>query len=157
MLKAAAQRVQDALDRVGLGHLVIEVPDSTRSAAEAAAVVGCSVGQIAKSLVFRGKTSDRAILAILSGEHRLDEKKLATAIGEKVERPDADFVRARTGYAIGGVPPVGHAEPLLTLIDSGLLAHTEIWAAAGTPNALFKLSPQDLPRLTGGQVVELRI
>ncbi len=150
-LKASARRVQEALERLGHGFEVREFPESTRTAAEAAAAIGCGVGQIAKSLVFRGGASDRPVLVIASGSNRVDEKKVAEVLGEKIERADADFVRARTGFAIGGVPPVGHAESPITVIDRDLEAYDEIWAAAGTPNAVFRLSPAELIAITGGR------
>ena len=133
-LKTSAKRVQDALAALGFGFEVVEFPESTHSAAEAAAAIGCQVGQIAKSLVFRAETSDSAVLAIASGVNRVDVNKLAALLGEKVGRADADFVRAKTGFSIGGVPPLGHAEAPLAFIDRDLLAFQEMWAAAGTPN-----------------------
>ncbi|MDH3473435.1 MAG: YbaK/EbsC family protein [Rhodospirillales bacterium] len=155
-LKPSARRVKAALAALGFGFEVREFPASTRTSAEAAAAVGCRLGQIAKSLVFRAKTSGRPVLVIASGANRVDEKKLGRLLGEKIGRADAGFVRAKTGFAIGGVPPVGHAEPPATLIDRDLLAFDEIWAAAGTPNAVFRLTPDDLVKMTGGQVAELR-
>jgi prolyl-tRNA editing enzyme YbaK/EbsC (Cys-tRNA(Pro) deacylase) len=155
-LKPSARRVEAALAELGFGFEVREFPASTRTSAEAAAAVGCRLGQIAKSLVFRAKTSGRPVLVIASGANRVDEKKLGRLLGEKTGRADADFVRAKTGFAIGGVPPVGHAEPPVTLIDRDLLNFDEIWAAAGTPNAVFRLTPNDLVKMTGGQVTELR-
>lgn len=134
-----------------------EFPAATRTSAEAAAAIGCTVGQIAKSLVFRACKSDRAVLVIASGANRVDEKAVAARLGEAIGRADADFVRARTGYAIGGVPPVGHPEPLPTYIDRDLLGYDEIWAAAGTPNAVFRVRPADLVALTGGEVADIRI
>jgi prolyl-tRNA editing enzyme YbaK/EbsC (Cys-tRNA(Pro) deacylase) len=155
-LKSSAQRVQAALDALGLAVEVREFPASTRTAAEAATGIGCTVGQIAKSLVFRARTTDRAVLVIASGANRVDEKAVAVRLGEPIGRADADFVRARTGYAIGGVPPVGHTETLPTFIDRDLLEFDEIWAAAGTPNAVFRLCPADLLTLTGGEVADIR-
>lgn len=154
-LKSSAQKVQDALLALGFPNQVIELPQSTRSAAEAAAAVGCLVGQIAKSLVFRTGESGQAVLVIASGAHRVDEKRLAALVGEPLQKPDADFVREQTGFVIGGVPPVGHARPLATYIDRGLLDHAVIWAAAGHPSALFRLTPDDLVRMTGGRVVDV--
>ena len=154
--KASARRVQAALDGVGLGFEVREFSESTRSVAEAAAAIGCQVGQIAKSLVFRGRQSDGPVLVIASGANRVDTAKLAAVIGEPVGRADADFVRARTGFSIGGVPPLGHLEAPVTVIDRDLLAFDEIWAAAGTPNAVFRLAPGDLVKITAGQVAEVR-
>lgn len=111
-LSASAKKVQEALDAHGVRLQVIELPDSTRSAAEAAQAIGCQVGQIAKSLIFKGKTSGKPVLIIASGSNRVDEKKLARLVGESLEKPDADYVRDRTGYAIGGIPPVGHLEQI---------------------------------------------
>ena len=154
-LSGSAQRVQDALRSKGFGFEVVELPQSTRSAAEAAQAVGCQVEQIAKSLVFRGTESGRPVLAIASGANQVNERRLAELIGERIGKADADFVRDATGFAIGGVPPVGHAQPVETLIDEDLLRHGEIWAAAGTPNAVFRLTPDDLVKLTGGRVVRV--
>ena len=154
--KASAQRVQDALAARGFAFEVREFPESTRTSAEAAAAVGCDIGQIAKSLVFRAKASDRPVLVMASGANRVDEKAVARHLGEKIGRADADFVRARTGFSIGGVPPVGHSEAIVTLIDRDLLDHAEIWAAAGTPNAVFRLSPDDLIALTKGEVADVK-
>ena len=155
-LTAAAQRVQDALTALGVACRVVELPASTRSAAEAAAAIGCHVAQIAKSLVFRGLSTDRPILTIVSGANRVDEERLGGLLEELIAKADADFVRRRTGYAIGGVPPVGHAEPLVCLIDEDLLQYDEIWAAAGTPRAVFRLTPAELQRITGGRVVAVK-
>jgi prolyl-tRNA editing enzyme YbaK/EbsC (Cys-tRNA(Pro) deacylase) len=155
MLKPSAQRVQDALLARGFANQVIELADSTRSAAEAAAAVGCDVAQIAKSLIFQGKTSGQAILIIASGANRVNEKAVAAHLGEKLTRPDADFVREETGFAIGGVPPVGHAKALKTLIDADLLTLDPIYAAAGHPNALFQLSADELVRMTEGAVLSI--
>jgi prolyl-tRNA editing enzyme YbaK/EbsC (Cys-tRNA(Pro) deacylase) len=156
-MKPSAQKVQDALHAQGFANQVVELPDSTRTSAEAAAAAGCTVGQIAKSLIFAGKTSGQAILVIASGSNRVDEKKLAALAGEKITRPDADFVRAQSGFAIGGVPPIGHAHPLRTFIDEDLLGYTEIWAAAGHPNAVFRLTPVELVQMTGGAVAAIKV
>jgi prolyl-tRNA editing enzyme YbaK/EbsC (Cys-tRNA(Pro) deacylase) len=153
-LKPSAQRVQDALTARGFTNQVVELEATARSAAEAAAAVGCEVGQIAKSLVFRGAGSGRAVLVIASGANRVDLAKVAALVGEPLDRADAELVRARTGFAIGGIPPLGHAEPLLTVIDEDLLRHARIWAAAGHPNAVFPLTPDELVRMTGGQVAK---
>ena len=155
-LGASAERVQAALDAHGLGFEVKTFPESTRTADEAAAAIGCDVAQIAKSLIFRAKSSDRSVLAIASGVNRVDEKKLARLLGEPIGRADAAFVRARTGFAIGGVPPLAHAQPPATFIDRDLMALEEIWAAAGTPNAVFRLRAADLETLTGGAVADIR-
>jgi prolyl-tRNA editing enzyme YbaK/EbsC (Cys-tRNA(Pro) deacylase) len=155
-LTATAQRVQGALRALGVACQVVELPASTRSAAEAAQAIGCSVEQIAKSLVFRGLSTDRPVLAVVSGANRVDEERLGELIAEPVAKADADYVRQRTGYAIGGVPPVGHAESLLCLIDEDLLQYDAIWAAAGTPRAVFRLTPADLLRITGGRVASVK-
>ena len=155
-LKASARRVRAAIAARGFDFEVREFPDSTRTAAEAATAVGCDVGQIAKSLVFRGRDSDGPVLVIASGANRVDEKKLAGLLGEKVGRADAAFVRERTGYSIGGVPPVGHAEALPVFVDEDLLGFDEVWAAAGTPNAVFRLRPADLVSLSGGRVADVK-
>ena len=155
-LGASVQRVQDALAAAGGGHTVVALQESARTAAEAARALGCRVDQIAKSLVFRGAQSQRAVLVITSGANRVDEQKVAGLIAEPIARADADFVRARTGYAIGGVPPIAHAEPLTVLIDEDLMQWPEIWAAAGHPNTVFKLTPADLVRLTGGRVAAVK-
>jgi prolyl-tRNA editing enzyme YbaK/EbsC (Cys-tRNA(Pro) deacylase) len=129
---------------------------TTRSAQDAARAVGCEVGQIAKSLVFKGATTRQAVLVITSGSNRVDEKKLSDRIGEPVLKADADFVRQQTGFAIGGVPPVGHEQPIAVFIDEDLLTHSEIWAAAGTPQAVFRLTPQELQKITSGRVVGVK-
>jgi prolyl-tRNA editing enzyme YbaK/EbsC (Cys-tRNA(Pro) deacylase) len=148
----SALRVQAVL---GERYKVLEFDAGTRTAADAAAAVGCSVAEIAKSLVFRA-ASGRSVLVIASGTNRVSEKKASALLGEKIGRADADFVREKTGFAIGGVPPVGHAEAPLTLIDEDLLAFTTIWAAAGTPNAVFQLKPGELVELTGGRVADVK-
>lgn len=155
-LSNSAQRVQAALAAHGLGLTVVELPQSTRTAAEAAAAVGCTVGQIAKSLIFRAAESGRPVLVIASGSNRVDERAVAAQLGEPLAKADADFVRARTGFVIGGVPPIGHVEPPVTFIDQDLLAYDLIWAAAGTPNAVFQLKPADLAALTGGTVAAVK-
>lgn len=154
-LKASAQRVQDLLDTLGGGHTVVEMPDTTRTSEEAAAACGCTVSEIGKSLLFRAKASDRPVLVIASGTNRVDEKKVAAALGEKIGRADADFVRTATGFAIGGVPPVGHATPPAVFIDADLFAFDRIWCAAGTPNTVFSLTPGELQAMTGGTVADV--
>lgn len=154
-LPAAAQRVQDHLDTLGLPDRVRVMPDSTRTSADAAAAIGCTVAQIAKSIVFRAKDTDDAVLVIASGVNRVDEKKVKDLLGGPLGKADADFVRARTGYAIGGVPPVAHAHPPVVFIDRALQDFAEIWAAAGTPRAVFRLTPAELVRITGGTVADV--
>ena len=150
----SAVRIQAVL---GPRFTVLEFDASTRTSAEAAAAIGCEVAEIAKSLVFKGARTGRPVLVVASGTNRVDEKKVAALIGEKIGRADAEFVREATGFAIGGVPPVGHATPPLTLIDEGLFRFEAIWAAAGTPNAVFKLTPAELQELTGGEVAAVAI
>ena len=154
-LNPSAQKVQDALTAAGFDCAVVEFQAPTRTSAEAAAAIGTTVARIAKSLIFRTAPGDKPVLVIASGENRVDEKKLAALLGERVERPDADFVRNRTGFAIGGVPPLGHPTKLRTYIDRDLLALGEIWAAAGTPNAVFKLQADQLALMTGGEVADI--
>lgn len=141
-LPRSAQRVQDGAHTLGLEIKVVEMPESTRTAPEAAAACGCELAQIVKSLVFKGAETGKPYLLLVSGANRVDEKKVAADIGEALERPDADFVRDVTGYAIGGVPPFAHAHPLETYIDGDLLTFDQVWAAAGTPKCLFSVSPR---------------
>ena len=153
--KGGVERVREAVAAAGLSAQVREMPDSTRTAPEAAAAVGCDVAQIVKSLVFRGVRSGKPLLALVSGRNRASEAKLEALFGEPLSRADADFVRERTGFAVGGVPPLGHAEPLATAIDRDLLAFPVVWAAAGSPRAVFDIAPADLVRVTGGRVADL--
>ena len=155
-LSSSAQKVQQALEALGLALQVIEMPDSTRTAQEAAQAVGCQVGQIVKSLIFKTKRSRRPILVVASGQNRVNEKKLEALLQEPLGKADAEFVRQHTGFAIGGVPPVGHTEPIETFVDEDLLQYETIWAAAGTPKAVFRLTPNELVEITGGEVVDIR-
>lgn len=154
-LKSSAARVQDALDELGVPLDVREFPASTRTAADAAAAIGCTIGQIAKSLVFRAAASDTSVLVIASGGNQVDLERITDLVGEPVGRADADFVREKSGFSIGGVPPVAHRTAPITYVDQDLMAYDEIWAAAGTPNAVFRLTPDDLVRLTGGSVIKV--
>jgi Cys-tRNA(Pro) deacylase len=154
-LRPAAARVQQLLSDMGLATEVIEFAETTKTSADAAQQIGCSVAQIAKSLIFRAKQSNRPVLVIASGVNRVDEKALEALLGEKIGKADADFVREKTGYAIGGVAPIGHASPPATFIDEDLLKLETIWAAAGTPFAVFRLMPTDLVRLTSGRVAKI--
>lgn len=153
--KGSVERVREALRAAGLEAAVQELSESTRTAPEAAAAVGCQVAQIVKSLVFRGGHTGRALLALVSGKNRASEEKLAALHGEPILRADAAFVREQTGFAVGGVPPLGHTTPLATLVDRDLLAFAEVWAAAGSPFAVFRITPTELLRVTGGQVADL--
>lgn len=154
-LNPSAQKVQEALEAKGYSLQVLELPDSTRTAIEAAEAIGCQVGQIVKSLIFRRVQTDQPILVLASGVNRVNEKKIGQIVGEAIGKADADFVRQHTGFAIGGVPPVGHNEPIATFIDKDLLEYEQIWAAAGTPHAVFRLSAADLEDLTGGRVINI--
>ncbi len=153
-LSATATRVAEELRQRGISTTVLEMPDSTRSAAEAAAAIGCDISQIVKSLVFRSIERDAPVLVLASGVDRVDEDRLAALVGP-VEQAPAKFVRARTGFAIGGVPPVGHVEPIETFLDEHLLDHEVVWAAAGTPRAVFSIEPRELVAVTSAKVVAL--
>ena len=155
-LSATAQRVQDLLTARGFDCRVIEFAESTRTSQEAADRAGCTLGQITKSLIFKGKDSGKPILVLTSGANRVDEKRLGQLAGEPITRPDAEFVRNTTGFAIGGVPPLGHAQPMETYLDEDLMQYPSIWAAAGTANAIFELTPQQLNEMTGGTVVHVK-
>jgi prolyl-tRNA editing enzyme YbaK/EbsC (Cys-tRNA(Pro) deacylase) len=155
-LSSNARRVRDALQALGFIFKVAELPASTRTARDAARAIGCQVQNIAKSLIFRGKHTDSPILVIASGKNRVDEAKLSRLAGEPVEKADADFVRRHTGFPIGGVPPIGHIENLETFIDEDLFQHEVIWAAAGTPHAVFELKPDDLLKMANGKVVAVK-
>lgn len=155
-LSAAATRVQQALAARGAAFNVIELPASTRTAADAAAAIGCTVAQIVKSLVFRDAHAERALLVLASGVNQVDMDKLAALASAPAAKADADFVRRVTGFAIGGIPPLGHATPLVPYIDRDLLGLGEVWAAAGTPHAVFALPAANLVALTGGIVADIR-
>jgi len=155
-LTPSAQKIQDALHDLGFDLTVIEHAESTRTAQEAADRIGVTLGQIVKSLIFKGKTSGKPILVLTSGTNRVDEKRIKAYAGEKIERADANFVREVTGYAIGGVPPIAHAKPMETYLDEDLLQYDLIWAAAGTPNAVFELTPNDLKKMTEGKVAKIK-
>lgn len=156
MLSPSAQKVQDTLSSRGFECQVIELADSTRTALEAAQAVKCEVGQIVKSLIFRTKQTHKAVLVVASGANRVNEKKIASLVGEPIERATPEFVREQTGYAIGGVPPLGHTNAIQTFIDEDLLTFEQIWAAAGTPHALFQLTPTSLSEMTAGEVVNIK-
>ena len=147
-----ALRVQAAL---GPSFTVVEFDESTHTAQEAADAIGCQLAQIAKSIIFRS-ASGKPVLVIASGTNRVDEKKLEAELGDKIGRADPDFVRAATGFAIGGVAPVGHTGPVQIFIDADLRQYKEIWAAAGSSNAVFRLTPAELERITGGRVIAVK-
>jgi prolyl-tRNA editing enzyme YbaK/EbsC (Cys-tRNA(Pro) deacylase) len=159
MMHPSAQRVQNALIEAGADCQVMELEASTRTALEAAQAVGCEVGQIVKSLIFVLESDgnpDKAVLILVSGTNRVHEKHLGRLLGGTMVRPDADYVRDVTGFAIGGVPPFGHKTPLMTFIDEDLLQYDTIWAAAGTHNALFPIRPPELVRISGAQTVSVK-
>lgn len=145
--------MQQALDEKGLPLVAKPFPAGTRTAEDAAAAIGCQVAQIAKSVIFRAASSDRPVLVVAAGHNRVDEKKIADLLGEGLKRADAAFVRDKTGFAIGGVAPVGHLVEPVTYLDRDLQSHEEIWAAAGTPNTVFRLTPEQLQSLTGADFV----
>ncbi len=155
-LSPSAQRIQDLLNRFGYDCTVIEHAESTRTAQAAADRAGCELGQIVKSMIFKGNESGKPILVLTSGANRVDEKRIHDYVGESISRPDADFVRAATGFAIGGVPPVGHARAIETYIDEDFLKYQTVWAAGGTPNAIFEVNTTDLKIMTNGRVVKVK-
>jgi prolyl-tRNA editing enzyme YbaK/EbsC (Cys-tRNA(Pro) deacylase) len=155
-LSPSAQKIQDQLKALGYTYVVVEHAESTRTAQEAADRAGCAPGQIVKSLIFKGKVSGKPILVLTSGANRVDEKRISAYAGETISRAEADFVRAVTGFAIGGVPPIGHIQKMETYIDEDFLQYPTIWAAAGTPNAIFELKTEDLQKMTSGNVVQVK-
>jgi prolyl-tRNA editing enzyme YbaK/EbsC (Cys-tRNA(Pro) deacylase) len=155
-LSPSAQKIQDQLKSLGYDYTVVEHSESTRTAQEAADRAGCALGQIVKSLIFKGKDSGKPILVLTSGSNRVDEKRISGYAGEPIGRADADFVRAVTGFAIGGVPPVGHIQKMDTYIDEDFLQYPTIWAAAGTPNAIFELKTEDLQKMTSGTIAQVK-
>ena len=155
-LSASAQRVQDALAAAGVATTVTEYENSARTSAEAAAVLGCAVGEIAKSLVFR-LPGGGALLVIASGANRVDLAKIAAVLGHVPGKADAAFVREVTGYAIGGIPTLAHATPLTAIVDRDLLRYDLVHAAGGTPNAMFPIRPADLVRVAGGRIADVAL
>jgi prolyl-tRNA editing enzyme YbaK/EbsC (Cys-tRNA(Pro) deacylase) len=155
-LPPSAQKVADAARALGLAISIREMAESTRTAEEAAAACGVTVGQIVKSLVFSGADSGKPYLLLVSGSNRVNEKGVARHLGEKLKRPDAHAVRDLTGYAIGGIPPFGHAAPLVTYVDEDLLKYDVVWAAAGTPKAVFSVAPAKLRDATGATVIDVK-
>jgi len=152
-LSKNSQRVQQALEQHGLGLEVVELDASTRTAQEAAQAVGCELGQIVKSLVFR--SGKNALLFLVSGSNQLNIARVSAYLGIPIEKADADFARQASGYPIGGVPPLAHDVPLQTYIDQSLLDYEFVWAAAGTPHSVFKLESRLLQMLTGGLIIEV--
>jgi prolyl-tRNA editing enzyme YbaK/EbsC (Cys-tRNA(Pro) deacylase) len=154
-LPASAQRVRDEARRLGLDATIMEMAASTRTAPDAAAACGCEVAQIVKSLVFRGAESGKPYLMLVSGSNRLNETGVAAILGEALTRPDADYVREVTGFAIGGVPPFAHASPMQVFIDEDFVRFETVWAAAGTPRAVFAVSPSALVKALGAKIIKV--
>ena len=144
----SALRIAQLLRDAGIEANVVEFEQPTRTSADAAAAIGCSVAEIAKSVVFRGKASGQAIVVVASGTNRVSEEKVAAMVGEALARADADFVRTATGYVIGGVAPIGHARPVKLLLDADLRQFAKVWAAGGTPHTVFPLTPEELRQVT---------
>ena len=156
-LTKSAVSVQEALNRLHLECKVIELPSSTRTALDAATSIGCDIKQIVKSLIFKTKKTDKPVLVLASGPNQVDVKIIQSYVGESITKPDADFVKAVTGFTIGGIPPLGHKNGIeFIYIDQDLLALDEVWAAAGTPNAVFSIKAQDLVTATKGIVIKMR-
>lgn len=155
-LSSSAQKIQDQIKALGYDCMVIEHAESTRTAQEAADRAGCELGQIVKSLIFKGKESGKPILVLTSGANRVDEKRISEYAGEAIGRADADFVRAVTGFAIGGVPPFGHLQKLETYFDEDFLQYESIWAAAGTPNAIFEVKTSDLQKMADAKTARVK-
>ena len=155
-LSPSAQKIQDLLYSLGYNYAVMEHAESTRTAQEAADRAGCELGQIVKSLIFQGKSSGKPILVLTSGANRVDEKRISEYAGEPIGRADVEFVRTVTGFAIGGVPPIGHHKKMETYLDEDLNQFLVVWAAAVTPNAIFELTPSDLQKMTNGKIVQVK-
>lgn len=154
-LKPASRRVAEAAENAGLSIKIVTHAQSTRTAEEAATACGCGIGQIVKSLVFQAKGSGAPVLLLVSGSNRVNEKSVAKQIGDALKRPDAKYVRDITGFAIGGIPPLGHDTPLKTYVDRTLLAYSTVWAAAGTPESVFEVAPEALVAATGADVIDV--
>lgn len=154
-MKAANMRVKACLDRFGFGFDIRLLDSAVRTAQLAADALGCEVGQIANSLVFRNLDDDSALLIMCAGDRRVDLERVAEATGIRLGKADAHFVRERTGFAIGGVPPVAHTVKPATLLDTSLRRHGEIWAAAGTPESVFRMTPAQLGTITDGEWLDL--
>lgn len=156
-LSPNAQKVQNALNQHGLSINVVELPASTRTAVEAAQAIGCQVDQIVKSLIFNAKRTNRPVLVLASGANRVDERKVEALIHEPLGKADADYVTNVSGFRIGGVPPIGHVSHLETFIDEDLLQYDSVWAAAGTPHAVFQITPANLLKITNGRLVDVKV
>lgn len=156
-MKSANLRVEAALAQSGIEFEIRILPDAVRTARLAAEALGCEVGQIANSLIFRDRERDQAVLIMCAGDRRVDLTRVQALTGIELGKADAGFVRAQTGFAIGGVPPVAHASEVTTLLDQSLQRHAEIWAAAGTPESVFRMTPAQLAKITGGEWLELSV
>lgn len=154
-LPDSVRKVHDALVAAGVEPRIVQLPNSARTSAEAAMAIGCDVAQIAKSIVFRRTDTNAAVLVIASGANRVNEKLAASYFGAELGKANADFVRAATGFVIGGVPPLGHEAPIEKLIDRDLLRYETIWAAAGTPHAVFAITPHELFHASGGRMADV--
>jgi prolyl-tRNA editing enzyme YbaK/EbsC (Cys-tRNA(Pro) deacylase) len=152
-LSPSARRVQEALRALGFDNRVIRVPTTTRTAQEAARTISCTVGQIVKSIMFKGMRSGQPILVIASGSNRVDERIIANLVGEPIGKADADYVREMSGYVIGGVPPLAHRVAPRVFLDQDLFQYEEAWAAAGTPFEIFCVTGPELEQMTNGQVI----
>lgn len=153
---SGSQVIQNKLKALGHPNEIVELTDSARTAQQAADALGCDIAQIAKSIIFRLKSTDEALLIVASGINRINEKSIAQQLNDKLGKADAEFVRKSTGFVIGGVPPLGHATPILTLIDEDLFQYETIWAAAGHPKTVFQLTPNELKKMTKGQIVSVK-
>lgn len=156
LVSKSAQTVQDTLSKAGVNSKVVELASTTRTAADAAQTIGCQIAQIVKSLIFKVTLSQEPILVLASGANRVNEKSIEQLIGKKIEKADADFTRAVTGFAIGGIPPIGLEQTIRTFIDEDLLSFKEVWAAAGTPHAVFSIDPLILKKLTDGTTISIK-
>jgi len=154
-VKPANLKVKDCLERAGYEFEIRILSDAVRTAQLAADALGCEAGQIANSLIFRDQASDQAVLVMCAGDRRVDLQKVRLETGIELGKADAEFVRQQTGFAIGGVPPVGHARALRTLLDDSLQRHAVIWAAAGTPESVFRMNPQQLQQITEGTWLDI--
>jgi prolyl-tRNA editing enzyme YbaK/EbsC (Cys-tRNA(Pro) deacylase) len=156
-LSPTAQRVQSVLTSLGSNAVIHEHPEACRTSAEAAVVLGCTVAQIAKSVIFKGTSSGQSILVIASGANRIDTKKVALIAGEEPGKADADFVREHTGFAIGGVSPIAHAKPGKVFFDQDLLQFDAVFPAGGTPQAMFRIEPNELRRISGATLADVKL
>jgi prolyl-tRNA editing enzyme YbaK/EbsC (Cys-tRNA(Pro) deacylase) len=152
----SVEKVQETLNNYGIATKIIEFSASTRTAQDAADTIGCSVAQIVKALIFCTQQTQQPVLVLTSGVNRVNEKVIEQLVGEKIKKADADFTRTVTGFAIGGVPPIAHAQKIMTFIDKDLLQYEQVWAAAGTPHAVFCLNASDLTRITDGTVATIQ-